>query len=83
MTTKARRRREKQDYGWRHQQIRRSLIASVAAGVQPCARCGEPIEPGEPWDLGHDDRDRRFYSGPEHERCNRSAPMRNVTSREW
>ena len=71
------------EYGREHRQIRRALEPSVVAGLAACSRCGEPIEPGEPWDLGHDDFDRRFYSGPEHARCNRGAPHRNRTSREW
>ena len=25
----------------------------VEAGMARCARCGELIEPGTPWDLGH------------------------------
>ena len=29
-----------------------------------CARCGELIEPGTPWDLGHvDGTERKVYSG--------------------
>ena len=71
------------EYGRKHRQIRRALEPSVVAGLAACSRCGEPIEPGEPWDLGHSDFDRRFYSGPEHARCNRGAPHRNRTSREW
>jgi hypothetical protein len=67
----------------KHRQIRRALVPSIVAGAGICARCGEPIEPGEAWDLGHDDIDRRLYSGPEHARCNRGAPNRNVTSRQW
>jgi hypothetical protein len=69
-------------YGARHRQLRRALAPLVAAGGVNCARCGEPIEPGTPWDLGHTD-DGLGYSGPEHARCNRGAPHRNVTSREW
>jgi hypothetical protein len=45
----------------------------VAAGVVPCARCGELIGPGAPWDLGHLDGDRSRYAGPEHSSCNRST----------
>jgi hypothetical protein len=55
----------------------------VAAGVVNCARCGEPIEPGTLWDLGHDDHDPRVHTGPEHASCNRGAPHRNSVSREW
>jgi hypothetical protein len=45
----------------------------VAAGRAECVRCGFPIMPGEPWDLGHVDGDRRHHAGPEHRRCNRAA----------
>jgi len=59
----------------------------VQTGLVKCARCGEPIAPGEPWDLGHDDDDRRRYSGPEHRYCNRSTAgrKRDVVkfSRQW
>jgi hypothetical protein len=51
-------------YGWKHQQIRRIVEREVAAGLSICARCGVPIHPAEPWDLGHDDYDRTTYSGP-------------------
>jgi hypothetical protein len=30
-----------------------------------CRRCGEPIEPGQPWQLGHGEGNE-----PEHRRCN-------------
>jgi hypothetical protein len=58
-------------YGTAHQRLRRLWRRRVQAGVVSCARCGELIEPNEPWDLGHDDLDRSRYSGPEHRRCNR------------
>ena len=51
----------------------------VSRGQVPCARCGLLIEPGEQWDLGHDDNDRTKYNGPEHaNRCNRSAGGRKA-----
>jgi hypothetical protein len=37
-----------------------------------CRRCDKPIEPGTPWDLGHDDQDRTRPAMPERRRCNRS-----------
>jgi hypothetical protein len=45
-------------YGWEHQQLRKRVPRVVAAGGATCARCGLPITPGDPWDLGHDDQDR-------------------------
>ena len=70
-------------YGGQHQKTKQALAPLVASGRAVCARCGEPIAPGEPWDLGHDDYDRRFYTGPEHQACNRRAPNRLRTSRAW
>jgi len=70
-------------YGSHHQLVRRELTALVASGMATCARCGKPIKPDEPWDLDHDDIDRRIYIGASHASCNRGAPHRRVTSREW
>jgi hypothetical protein len=75
-------------YGWQHQRRRRQLELLVASGFATCARCGQPIEPGTPWDLGHDDYDRSRYTGPEHASCNRNTAHLNTqhvtrTSREW
>ena len=76
VTSKARKRLRNRKYGQAlHRRTRKEFAPLVAAGVVNCARCGELIEPGTPWDLGHDDRDPRFYSGPEHASCNRSAPL--------
>ncbi len=60
-------------YGQRHQRERERWRPRVDAGLVDCARCGEPLEPGRPWDLGHADADRRIWTGPEHAHCNRSA----------
>jgi hypothetical protein len=54
----------------------------IAEEIVLCARCGSAIRPGDPWDLGHDDADRRFYSGPEHRVCNRGTTGR-ARSRRW
>jgi hypothetical protein len=72
-------------YGTAHQKLRARLAPIVAAGGVRCARCGHPIIPGTPWDLGHADHDRTVYTGPEHRRCNRGAPMRRRRrrSRAW
>lgn len=82
-------------YGRAHQEERARWAPKVEAGLVDCARCGERLEPGRPWDLGHDDNDRSRYQGPEHAHCNRSAGGRNGarvshagvrgvhTSRDW
>lgn len=49
----------------------------MSGGTVSCWRCKEPIRPGQPWDLGHDDDDRRVYRGPEHLACNRNTASRN------
>jgi hypothetical protein len=72
-------------YGQPHQALRKRLEPLVASGLARCARCGNPILPGEAWDLGHDDLDRSVYTGPEHRSCNRGTTthrMRRV-SRVW
>ncbi len=55
-------------YGAGHQALRKRLAPSVEAGEVRCWRCGLLIQPGQEWDLGHDDHDRRKYNGPEHAR---------------
>lgn len=73
-------------YGTEHQKIRKQWTPLVARGGVDCARCGQPIIPGETWDLGHDDHDRSKYTGPEHPRCNRATAGRSrvtATSRQW
>lgn len=70
-----------QGYGAQHQQLRQAWAPKVAAGAVPCARCGELIEAGTPWDLGHrDGSGKREYAGPEHRACNRQAgaQLRNL-----
>ena len=61
-----------------HQKRRQLLAPIVAEGRTLCARCHEPIRPGEPWDLGHVDGSNRQagYTGPEHRRCNRATAGR-------
>lgn len=60
-------------YGTEHRKLRKAVAAQVQAGTAYCARCGLPIQPDEPFDLGHDDHDRTKYLGPEHRTCNRAA----------
>jgi hypothetical protein len=60
-------------YGTHHRALREGLKPIVAAGLAVCARCGRPIMPGTPWDLGHVDGDKSRYQGPEHRSCNRQA----------
>ena len=59
--------------GHQHQKRRERIARVVAAGGVRCWRCGRPIHPREPWDLGHDDRDRSRYRGPEHAACDRAT----------
>lgn len=59
-------------YGLKHKTERKRWEPHVDAGLVDCARCGDPIEPGRPWDLGHND-DRTDWTGPEHLTCNRRA----------
>lgn len=63
----------KRSYGRAHQKMRRELDIRVQAGEFDCWRCGEAIQPGTPWDLGHDDLDLEQYRGPEHQRCPRRS----------
>jgi hypothetical protein len=71
-------------YGAAWQRRRRRFAEIVRAGLAVCWRCGKPIEPLEPWDLGHDDLDRSVVRGPEHRRCNRAtAGRRRKGSRVW
>ena len=70
------------DYGNTHQQLRRLWSPRVEAGEVWCHRptCQQWIQPGTPWDLGHDD-DTGDWRGPEHRACNRGASARNTNAK--
>ena len=64
--------------GRRDQAARARLAPVVEAGQARCWRCGQPIQPGEPWDAGHLTDlalggDPSGEVRPEHARCNRAA----------
>ena len=44
-------------YGEAHRKVRKRWAPKVRAGKVKCARCHQPILPGEKWDLDHDDDD--------------------------
>jgi hypothetical protein len=67
-------------YGARHKKLREQSARTVQAGNATCWRCGQPITPTEPWDLGHDDYDRTQYRGPEHRACNRATNGRTAAT---
>lgn len=65
-------------YGANHQQERVAWQRRIDSGeLIFCWRCGEQIQQGAGWHLGHDDVDRSITRGPEHDRrCNLSAAGR-------
>ena len=65
-------------YDKRHRHLRQVWAARIARGEAPACtspQCGEPILPGQAFDLGHDEN--RRHRGPEHVHCNRSKGGRN------
>lgn len=68
---RARGSRQDRGYDAEHDRLRRQYERDGVVGLD-CARCGQMILPGQPWDLGHTD-DRTGWTGPEHATCNRSA----------
>ena len=71
------------DYCAHHIALRKAWEPVVLAGQASCWRCGKPIEPGQWWDLGHDDHDRTLYRGPECRPCNRSTSGRRSRQARW
>lgn len=73
---RARGTRQQRGYDTTHQRLRKQWEPRVNTGTVACWRCGQLIHPTEPWDMGHDDLDRRMYRGPEHAACNRATTGR-------
>lgn len=74
---KARGSRQQRGYDTDHDRLRRTWLPRVATGKVACPKCGETIQRGEPWDLGHTDA-RTEWTGPEHVTCNRSEAGRKA-----
>ena len=71
--------RQQRGYDAAHEAERKRWEPIVATGGVRCWRCQAPLDPSEPWDLGHDDHDRAIYRGPECLRCNRAAAPRRIS----
>lgn len=66
-------------YGKAHKHLRAVIAQRMRDGeIFFCWRCRKPINPDRGWDLGHDDRDRSVYRGPEHIACNRATRRRRA-----
>ena len=76
---KARGTRQERGYDAAHEAERKRWEPIVATGGVTCWRCLTPIDPDQPWDLGHDDHDRTIYRGPECLRCNRATAARRIS----
>ena len=76
---KARGTQAQRGYGIQHQRLRARWKRRLDREPWPCARCGLPILTGQPWDLGHAD-DRKSWTGPEHQACNRATAGRTPHS---
>ena len=69
--------RQQRGYDAEHDRLRAAYQRRMDAGERfTCWRCGRDLEPGAPWDLGHDDLDRSIHRGPEHVACNRPTASR-------
>jgi len=68
-----------------YRRTRAYLQILVRAGGVNCVRCGKPINPLEPFDVGHVDGDSSTIAGPEHRHCNRATAgrRRRKVSRQW
>lgn len=73
---KARGTRQERGYDAAHDATRARWAPLVATGHVRCWRCREYIASDAPFDLGHDDKDRTKYRGPEHVACNRATASR-------
>lgn len=65
--------KKERGYGADFWAARRYWVDEVNRGGVACWRCKKPLQPGQSFDLGHDDDDRSIIRGPECPRCNRSA----------
>jgi hypothetical protein len=75
--------RQRELYGPTHRRRRREFIRRLKRGEEVlCPRCGLPVGIDQQWDLGHDDLNPEIER-VEHTACNRAAPNRLKTSREW
>jgi hypothetical protein len=68
--------RQQRGYDRRHERLRATWQPMVEAGLVDChaltcLMTERRIPIGAAWDLGHT-RDRKTWTGPEHERCNRA-----------
>ncbi len=68
--------RQQRGYDKDHDDMRARWKPLVEAGrvncrAPTCLEVDRRIQPGQAWDLGHDDN--RRHRGPEHARCNRAA----------
>jgi len=78
----ARNRRQRELYGPAHRRRRRQFAQRTERGEEiVCPRCDQ-VGPDQRWDLGHDDTNPAIERA-EHRACNRAAPNRLQTSRDW